>query len=141
MPRTLIALGLTAASLALASGEASAAQLSQSWNLHKTAGRGAVITDAGSVRGALFGAGTIRLRTAVHPDGSVAFNFRERLGGGTVTGEGQLTYRLNPSHTKVVYRGAGRITNGTGRYTHVRLSLRLSGTGLPDATERISITA
>jgi hypothetical protein len=100
-----------------------------------------VATDAGTVRGAPFGFGSIRLTTTAHPDASVTFRFRERLARGSITGSGRLTYRFTLAHDTVLYLGTGRITGGTGRYAHAGWAIKLAGTGYSNAHATFSIVS
>jgi hypothetical protein len=141
MKRALITLSLAGGSLALVPGALAASRLSQGWKLHKVSTQGAVVIDAGSVQGAPYGPGTIRVKTTAHPDGTISLSFRERLAHGTLTGQAGLTYRFNAARTKVLYTGSGRLTGGTGRYAHDKGHFGLKGTGLPDGHATIAISA
>ena len=141
MSRTLITLGLATSCLACAPNTFAATHIAQSWKLHKVSENGAVVVDAGTVHGSPYGLGTIRITTTAHADGTVTFTFRERLGHGSVTGLGRLTYSFTPSHDKVFYRGAGTITGGTGRCASAKSAIKLTGTGYPDAHAQFSIAS
>ena len=100
-----------------------------------------MVIDAGTFRGAPFGSESIRLSTAAHPDATITFGFRERLARGSITGSGRLTYRFNPNHDQVLYRGTGRVTGGTGCYAHASRAIKLTDTGYPNANATFSIVA
>lgn len=145
MNKSLTILCLTGSSLAAVPGAfapsaLAATHISQSWRLHKIAANGPVVVDAGTVRGAPLGSGSIRITTTARADGTIAFSFRERLAHGSITGSGRLTYAFSPSHDKVLYRGTGAVTGGTGRYAHKKATIKLSGTGYPDAHATFSIS-
>ena len=140
MRKTSITFCLATVSLVLAASASAATPGSQRWKLHKVSVRGAVVIDSGTVRGGTYGPGTVRVKTTAHPDGTITLAFRERLTHGSLTGQGRLTYRFTPAHDKVVYHGTGRLTGGTGRYSHTHASIRLAGTGLPNGDTTISIS-
>lgn len=140
MHKSFIPICLAGAALATGPAALAASPISQSWKLHKSSAHGAVVVDAGTVRGTPFGRGSIRITTTAHADGTISFSFREQFAHGTVTGSGHLTYSFTPSHDKVLYRGTGRITGGTGRYKHTTAAIKLSGTGYPDAHATFSVS-
>jgi hypothetical protein len=141
MKRTLLTLSLAAACTAPAPAALAAAHLSQDWKLHKASVSGSIVIDAGTVRGAPYGAGTIRVKTTAHQNATITLSFRERLAHGTLTGQARLSYRFNAARDKVLYNGSGRLTGGTGRYAHDRFRFHLKGTGLPDGHAAIKISA
>jgi hypothetical protein len=141
MKRTLITLSIAACGLATAPAALAASHLSQGWKLHKVSAQGSVVVDAGTVKGTPYGPGSIRVKTTAHSDGTIALSFRERLAHGTLTGQARLTYRFNAAGDKVLYRGSGRLTGGTGRYSHDKGRFRLKGTGLPNGHATMTISA
>jgi hypothetical protein len=141
MKRTLLTLSLAAVCTAPAPAALAAGHLSQNWKLHKSSGGGSVVVDTGTVGGAPYGTGTIRVKTTAHQNATITLSFRERLAHGTLTGQARLSYRFNAAGDKVLYSGGGRLTGGTGRYAHDRSRFHLKGTGLPDGHATIRISA
>jgi hypothetical protein len=141
MKSTLFTLSLAAACVAPAPAALAAGHLSQDWKLHKSSVSGSVVIDAGTVRGAPYGAGTIRVKTTAHQDATITLSFRQRLAHGTLTGQARLRYGFNAAGDKVLYSGSGRLTGGTGRYAHDTTRFHLKGTGLPDGHATITISA
>jgi hypothetical protein len=120
----IAALMLAVASIGAASAQARTLRVRDEGHLHFLAAEARALIDVGPLAGTLPGQATVRFLYNGSPSVRATFTIRTRAGSIFGSASARLS---NPSSPAPSFRGALRITGGSGRYAHARGSGELFG--------------